>query len=252
MSYWADRIDSLLMLSSKEVDKQLIKEYERAYEQIEIKLSRLYDKITKDGVPSVSELYRFNRYYETMGQIGVVLKKLGAKEVKVIGAKMTEMYLITAKETAANFGLSFSLMNKDAVRKIIDEVWCADGKVWSDRIWADKGKLQMELGNALMECVIQGKSRDKVVAALADRMGVSKSNASRLIRTELNHIQTRSAIDRYKEAGFEKYEILATKDSRTSQICRNQDGKQYLIIEYNPGLTAPPFHPNCRTTIIPV
>lgn len=252
MSYWADRIDSLLMLGSKEVDKKLIKEYERAYEQIEVKISRLFDKITKDGVPSVTELYRFNRYYETMAEINVVLRKLGAKEVKVIGTKMTEMYLITAKETADNFGLSFSLMNKDAVRKIIDEVWCADGKVWSDRIWEDKGKLQIELGNALMDCVVQGKSREKVTAAVADRMGVSKSNASRLIRTELNHIQTKSAIDRYKEAGFEKYEILATKDSRTSKICREQDGTQYLITEYNPGVTAPPFHPNCRTTIIPV
>lgn len=256
MAYWNNRMamarDELLVLGTKEVDKKLIKEYKRAWDNIELKITRLYDKIMVDGKPSMAELYRFNRYYELMAQINSVLTKLGKKEEMVIGTKLTELYLTTGKQTASQIGISFSLINKEAVKNIINEVWCADGKSWSDRIWADKGKLQDELMSALMDCIIQGKSRDKVVAELAQRMGVSKSNANRLVRTELNHIQTRSAIDRYKEAGFEEYEILATLDKRTSEICRNQDGKKYKILQYNPGVTAPPFHPNCRTTIIPV
>ena len=252
MTYWEKRIDDLLMLNSAEVDKKLAKEYQKAYKEIELKITRLYDKIMVDGKPSLTELYKFNRYYETMAQINAVLKKLGKKEVKVIGDKMTELYLTTGNQVASHFNISFSLINKDSVRHIIDEVWCQDGKLWSDRIWEDKGKLQEELTRALLDCVIQGKARDKVVAEMAARMGVSQSSASRLIRTELNYIQTRSAIDRYKEAGIEEYQILATLDGRTSKICKEMNGKRFKMIEYQPGVTANPFHPNCRTTIIPV
>lgn len=249
--YWMKRIDQLLLLNTADCNKQLIKEYKKAYEKIELKLTRLYDKITKDGVPSITELYRFNRFYEIQAQISSVLRKLGVAEVNIIGSKMTELYLTTAELASSQISGSFSLINKKAARLIIDEVWCQDGKVWSDRIWEDKGKLQQELTSALMDCVIKGESRAKVTAEFASRMGVSSSNAARLVRTELNHVQTQSALDRFREAGFEEYEILATMDKRTSKICKEQDGKVYKILEYQPGITAPPFHPYCRTTIIP-
>ncbi|OKO89746.1 minor capsid protein [Geobacillus proteiniphilus] len=50
---------------------------------------------------------------------------------------------------------------------------------------------------------------------------------------------------------MEKYEILATLDMRTSDICRSMDGKVYEVKNYKPGTTAPTFHVRCRTTTIP-
>ena len=50
---------------------------------------------------------------------------------------------------------------------------------------------------------------------------------------------------------MEKYEILATLDGRTSEICRDMDGKVFGIKDYEVGTTAPPFHPNCRSTTVP-
>lgn len=250
-NYWANRIDNLLMLGSKECDAELLKQYQRAYEQIELKVSRLYDKIMVDGKPSITELYRFNRYYGLLQQIHGILVKLGKSEEKIISARMTELYLTTGELANSQIGKSFQVINKDAAKKVLTEVWCQDGKLWSDRIWEDKGKLQNELSKALIDSIVLGKARDKVIAEMASRLGVSKSNAARLVRTELNHVQTQSAIDRYIEAGFEEYEILAALDARTSKICREKNGKVYKIQEYMPGETAPPFHPNCRTTIIP-
>ncbi len=55
----------------------------------------------------------------------------------------------------------------------------------------------------------------------------------------------------YKEDGVEKYKILATLDSKTSEICRDEDGRVYLISEWNTGINAPPYHPFCRTTTVP-
>lgn len=46
---------------------------------------------------------------------------------------------------------------------------------------------------------------------------------------------------------MEQYEVVATLDSRTSDICREMDGKVFDMKEYQVGLTAPPFHCNCRS-----
>ena len=45
------------------------------------------------------------------------------------------------------------------------------------------------------------------------------------------------------------YRFSATLDRRTSATCWNHDGHVYPINEYQPGITAPPLHPNCRSTI---
>ena len=52
-----------------------------------------------------------------------------------------------------------------------------------------------------------------------------------------------------KEAGMKYYRFSATLDRRTSATCREHDGHVYPIGEYQPGSTAPPLHPNCRSTI---
>ena len=49
----------------------------------------------------------------------------------------------------------------------------------------------------------------------------------------------------------EEYEIVATLDSHTSSICQEQDGKVYKMNDYQPGVTAPPFHNYCRSTTVP-
>lgn len=80
-------------------------------------------------------------------------------------------------------------------------------------------------------------------------MDVGISNARRLVRTELNYVENQSAMDSIKEAGMKYYRFSATLDRRTSATCREHDGHVYPIDEYQPGSTAPPLHPNCRSTI---
>ncbi len=55
----------------------------------------------------------------------------------------------------------------------------------------------------------------------------------------------------FNELGVEKYEIVATLDSRTSEICQEKDGMIFDMKDYEPGVTAPPFHVNCRSTTAP-
>lgn len=69
--------------------------------------------------------------------------------------------------------------------------------------------------------------------------------------TEGAYFGTAAEKECFEELGVEKYEIIATLDSRTSKICRSLDGKRLPVKEFRVGVTAPPFHPWCRSTVCP-
>ena len=51
--------------------------------------------------------------------------------------------------------------------------------------------------------------------------------------------------------GVEQYQILATLDSETCEICGELDGKIFLVENAVIGLNFPPFHSGCRCTTVP-
>lgn len=138
-------------------------------------------------------------------------------------------------------------IDDDAAQKIAAAPW--SGKSYSQRIW----KNDQQLGTALRAVVSNGLHRGLSVPQMAkmveDKMHAGLSNARRLVRTEMNYVQNRAAVDSIKESGMKYYRFIATLDRRTSAICRSHDGHVYSIDEYRPGENAPPLHPNCRSTI---
>ena len=60
-----------------------------------------------------------------------------------------------------------------------------------------------------------------------------------------------SDIESYKMDGVEQYQILATLDSETCEICGELDGKIFLVENAVIGLNFPPFHSGCRCTTVP-
>ena len=58
-------------------------------------------------------------------------------------------------------------------------------------------------------------------------------------------------MDSYKDFGVKEYKLVATLDLRTSPICRSMDGEIFKVSDFKIGVTAPPFHPYCRTTTVP-
>ncbi len=165
----------------------------------------------------------------------------------------TENYYHTAFEIAKGTGVGSNLTRLDP--KIIDTVirkpWAQDGSSFSDRIWTNKEKLVTKLHTELSQSIIRGSDPKKAIRSLAQVMDVSRSQAGRLIMTESAAIASTAQKDCFKELGVEQYEILATLDTRTSDICRDMDEKVFDMKDYEVGVTAPPFHPHCRTTTVP-
>lgn len=164
-----------------------------------------------------------------------------------------ENFYRTAYEIQKGTGIGSNLAKLDTRRidQIITQPWASDGANFSDRIWSNKEKLVRNLHTELTQSIIRGENPNKAGERLARIMNVSKGQASRLVMTESAAISSNAQKDCLNELGVEKYEILATLDNRTSDICQDMDGKIFDMKNYQVGLTAPPFHPYCRSTTVP-
>jgi SPP1 gp7 family putative phage head morphogenesis protein len=96
-----------------------------------------------------------------------------------------------------------------------------------------------------------GRSPDEAIKAIANKMKTSKNQAGRLVMTESAFFSSQSQGDAFNQLDVEQYEIVATLDSRTSEICQELDGQVFDMKDFQPGVTAPPFHVWCRTTTVP-
>lgn len=164
-----------------------------------------------------------------------------------------DQYYHTAFEIAKGTGLGSNMAQIDSrtIDTLIKKPWVQDGKNFSDRIWTNKDKLVNNLHTELTQSIIRGADPKQAIDNLAKTMEVSKAQAGRLIMTESAAISAAAQKNCFKYLDVERYEILATLDSHTSDICQEMDGKVFEMKDYEVGTTAPPFHPNCRSTTIP-
>lgn len=164
-----------------------------------------------------------------------------------------DTYYHAAYEIQKGISLGSSVYSLDTnkVNQIIHKPWAVDGKNFSERIWEDKNKLVNTLHNGLTQSFIRGSSPYKTVSDIAKEFNVRKSVAGRLVMTESAAYAAKAQENCYRDLGIDQYEIVATLDTHTSPICQEMDGKIFSIKEYEVGVTANPFHPNCRTVTAP-
>lgn len=162
-------------------------------------------------------------------------------------------YFHTMFEYQKGFNVGFNVTNIDQnkLSKIVNKPWAVDEKNFSERIWGNKTKLINELHNELTKMCLIGKSPDESIKYLSKKFNTSKAQAGNLIMTENAYFSQLAQKDCFNALDVEKYEIVATLDSHTSEICKEQDGKVYDMKDYQPGITAPPFHNYCRSTTVP-
>lgn len=162
-------------------------------------------------------------------------------------------YFHTMFEYQKGFNVGFNVTNIDQnkLSKIVNKPWAVDEKNFSERIWGNKTKLINELHNELTKMCLTGKSPDESIKYLSKKFNTSKAQAGNLIMTENAYFSQLAQKDCFNALDVEKYEIVATLDSHTSEICKEQDGKVYNMKDYQQGLTAPPFHNYCRSTTVP-
>jgi SPP1 gp7 family putative phage head morphogenesis protein len=264
MSYWADReVDALNRVSDKTIkqtEAQLKKYYADLLQRTLKDFELVYDKIMRakeEGKdPTPADLYKLDTYWQHQAQLRKELNKLGEKQIALL-SKQFEMNWYEVYNSVASVGEpAFSTVDTQLVQQMINSIWCADGKSWSQRIWKNTELLAETLNNTLVHVVATGKSTSDVKLKLYDLLQdeiredfeEAYNRVDSLVRTEVAHIQTQAATQRYKDAGIMEVQVWASKDERQCKHCGKLHKTKYLI-----GQPVPiPAHPNCRCNIIPV
>lgn len=247
-----DAQDEQATKTIEETQKQIQAYYSKAMRRIIAEFEATYDKLlntAKDGKPpTVADLYKLDKYWQLQGQLRAELQKMGDKETVLLAEQFEKTFQNVYNSLALPSQKQFSQMSKENVKQMISQIWCADGKSWSQRVWNDTERLQQSLNDRLIDCVITGKKTTQLNKFLQEEFNVSYNRADTIIRTEIAHIQTQAARQRYKDYGIREVEIYADTDNRTCPICSQLDGKRYGVDDALPI----PAHPRCRCCVVPV
>lgn len=201
--------------------KARITRYEALEKQIQSILDNLYDIQYKDGgINKLKEVYE-NSYYNTLYNIDIY----------------------------NGFHKEFAKVDVRTIEELIKYPF--NGANYSDRLWKQKAHMITKLKENITTMLVQGKNPKTLSADFAKIFKTKEFEAYRLLHTEGSFIIEQGTLAAYKEDGVEEYQILATLDTKTSDICREQDSKTYKVDDYITGSTAPPFHQFCRTTTVP-
>lgn len=206
---------------------------------------------------NASVRFHISRYEAIKLQLQQQVERLYGNQLDSIDSAMRDIYIDgyyrSAYEIQKGMSVGYGMMELDERRidKIINKPWAQDGKNFSDRVWANKSKLVGELNTTLTRGIILGKEPKKTIDEMSRKLNVSKFAAGRLVMTESAAFSEAAKKDCFNDLDVEKYEISATLDSHTSDICQDMDGKVFNMSEWEVGVTAPPFHVFCRSTTIP-
>lgn len=256
MNYWAKRLgNSQLKLQDKtikEINRQFQRLYGRAAKKVIAEFENTYNRllatIEEGKEPTPADLYKLDKYWQMQAELQRELQKLGDKEIKILSKVFETHFFEVYQNIAIPGATAFTTIDKAAVQQLINSVWVADGKMWSQRVWDNTERLASTLNDELIHIVATGKKNTDLVNILQDRFNVSYHRAQTLVRTEVAHIQTEAAKQRYKDYGIEYVEVLVDEDERTCELCKALQGKRFLTTETPPL----PVHPNERCCLVPV
>lgn len=189
------------------------------------------------------------------------LEKVFGNELTVIDEMARRVYSDDYYHTAFelqrgfNIGWDVSKVDERRLNTLISKPWAADGKNFSGRIWERKTSMINQLHNELVKTCIMGKSPDEAIRRMTKfvngKFENARTAASRLVMTEQAFFASAGQQDCFNDLGVEEFEIVATLDFKTSDICQSMDGQHFSMKDYAAGITAPPFHPWCRSTTCP-
>ena len=288
----SEELDKVAKMTEKEVMKKLSALYRDAFRSIEKEVNDFmmkyavdhkldYATVTQMLTPidlaeynqKIEELYAM--YRDTGSEyIKIEIDRLNARAkitrlqalqdaINVELTKVTHEYQMTLedtliglfteqyKEVSELLGIMAPVINREAIKTIIEYPYA--GKMFSDRIWDNKDALVRHIKQNLTVGIIRGDSIQKMSRQLKKDLNVLYYQAERLVRTETNYAMNQGHLKGYADSGVvEKYEFLAAIDSRTSKLCKNQNGKVYKLSDAVVGVNFPPLHPHCRSTVIPI
>lgn len=252
---YGDQYGLTYLEAAKAIDASDFIEWRMSVGDYVERIAQTGDDMLQLELDTLATRARVSRLEAVNTAIKVNIAELQAKEAELVKQLLTDTYnesfyhQVFDIQQGVGFGQTFEMLQPAQVTKALAYPW--SGATFSDRIWLDKQLLSAKLQETLTQSLTQGRSIRAMTQELQKAMNAGRYVSERLIRTETAYAVEQGTLQGYREMEIEEYEILATLDNRTSEICQKQDGKTYKVADAVVGKTYPPFHAQCRTTTVP-
>ena len=247
-----DRQEAEAYISKAEQDRS-VRELRKLYAQADSEQER-DDLIRRINAQAYGA--RMKRWEAVQEKAYTAVKKAAAEERRKLEKHLRGTYADTYYQTVydigkgVNTGIDFAVVSDRQIQEAVTRPW--EGRTFADSVWTNTDTLARQAGELIQRGMTTGADVYQMADQIADLSKKGKYAATRLVRTETNHICNQAQLDAYDGAGIEQYKFLATLDYRTCEVCQPLDGKVFYRSEARGGVNYPTMHPNCRcTTTIP-
>lgn len=230
------------------------------FEQMKTALATCTDEQRKQELETLlsspAYAHRIGRLNDLDSKISDMCSRLANAEIGVdtehLGDIIQSAYMQTVFDVTkgADYRAAFDLIPESRVKAILSTNW--SGQMFSERVWDNTNALADGLKHDMLVGIMAGKSEQHMADDIMSRCGVGAFEARRLVRTETTCVANMAELYGYKELDIDEYEFSACLDSRTSDLCRELDGKVFKRNSAQAGVNLPPMHPFCRSTTLPV
>ena len=230
------------------------------FEQMKTALATCTDEQRKQELETLlsspAYAHRIGRLNDLDSKISDMCSRLANAEIGVdtahLGDIIQSAYMQTVFDVTkgADYRAAFDLIPESRVKAILSTNW--SGQMFSERVWDNTNALADGLKHDMLVGIMAGKSEQHMADDIMNRCGVGAFEARRLVRTETTCVANMAELYGYKELDIDEYEFSACLDSRTSDLCRELDGKVFKRNSAQAGVNLPPMHPFCRSTTLPV
>ena len=230
------------------------------FEQMKTALATCNDEQKKQELETLlsspAYAHRIGRLNDLDSKISDMCSRLANAEIGVdtahLGDIVQSAYMQTVFDVTkgADYRAAFDLIPESRVKAILSTNW--SGQMFSERVWDNTNALADGLKHDMLVGIMAGKSEQHMADDIMNRCGVGAFEARRLVRTETTCVANMAELYGYKELDIDEYEFSACLDSRTSDLCRELDGKVFKRNSAQAGVNLPPMHPFCRSTTLPV
>ena len=230
------------------------------FEQMKTALATCTDEQKKQQLETLlsspAYAHRIGRLNDLDSKISNMCSRLANAEIGVdtehLGDIIQSAYMQTVFDVTkgADYRAAFDLIPESRVKAILSTNW--SGQMFSQRVWDNTNALADGLKHDMLVGIMAGKSEQHMADDIMNRCGVGAFEARRLVRTETTCVANMAELYGYQELDIDEYEFSACLDSRTSDLCRELDGKVFKRNSAQAGVNLPPMHPFCRSTTLPV
>jgi len=243
---YAEKEGITLAQAKRRVSRLDIEEYQRKAAKY------VKDRDFSDQANAEMRLYnltmKINRLEMLKANIGMELVENFDELQKFFDEKLTDRTLEEFERLAGIFG---DTVQNNAKRAATIVNASFRNATFSDRIWMYQDILKSELSKLLEQGMIQGKGSRELARSLRKVFDVSRSDAERLMSTELRRVQTEAAKQSYEANENDEYEFMTANAQGPCGICKKLNGKIFKVKDMLPGKNAPPMHPRCHCCTAP-